>query len=875
MNVNESLMKQLQVEKTSGVHYRLRRKLHIYAVKLSALGVAMAASLAAMGLAGAPALAAPAAAGPIHTAENNAICRNVQENSDDPNKGLIEDSYTGADAQSHLEQSISDSGVSKRCRARSVHTDAMSTYLDRNNQLVQKSRADNVYAGADNELRYDSDALLFVLDDQAKIQTPDSAQYDFLKQATENTGGVLWYIPQTWDDAHKELWAGFSTQALNGNTHVDHSKGVSLKLTDFHGPSGGQLYMWEEGSFGNIVKEIGSPGTGWPDTHDLSTNQHEHMNWAFTLPGRYTFTYAATVWVDGHAVTVSQEYTFAVGDDAFDVSANAWRQTTSESSVTVSPASGSTLDGSQPVSMVADVNVNGFSNPQGWVIFSQGDTHQLGYSKVIDGKATMSVAAYDPEQSITASYVPRFAEEAAPAVGIYGRESLPDPGVVGAAGIELKPVQAGDTVATVVVKNPNAIGAQVWVNVLNTDADGRPIPSSSVSQGWYQVSEAGADGYGTFTIPVPEADESSDETYVVLVRMAGDDPQGVQVGTATLTVAKKLNSTGGGASGGTGGSGGGATDGSGSSSESNSNEDSTSAENAQCTTKDYYVLDHEHTDIAAYTAVGSAFKMAIQSDLDAKSLQKDLKQAGRVRLDPSKVVVWVKPGAKISGENVWQIPQTQNYSIIWLGWNNQELAPKVPVTWTLNSLNGPGSLTIWTQGNLGAGRNIVLSSTDASHKQYLMESNTHTHANWSFTAQGYYTMNITYASSLGSQTENIYLAVGNVDPRSMPVSCDVANKATQSGLSASVDNAKLASLAGTGTSGAKPLTPLESQDDAANSQAQVESAQDPALITVPEVSNILSRNPAMAATLIAGTSALSTLCLVFTGIETRKRLIGL
>ena len=852
---------------------------HTLLVRAAAIGIALAASCAGMAAGAATALGAPAAAGPIHTAENNAICKNVQENSSDSNKSAIQDTYTGADAQEHLEQKIKDSGVTKRCRARSVHTDAMSTYLDKNNQLVQKSRADNVYEGAGNEIRYDSDAMLFVLDDQAKTPAPSETQYAFLRDATKDTGGNFWYIPQTWDDAHKELWAGFSTQALNGNSHIDASKGVSLKLTDFHGPSGGQMYMWEESSFGNIIQEIGSPDTGWPDTHDLSTNQHEHMNWAFTMPGRYTFTYQATATVDGKQVSVSQEYTFAVGDDSFDVSKNAWKQDPSASSVTVAPAADVTPTNGKPADFEANVSVNGFSNPQGWVVFSQGDT-QLGYSKVINGKATYKVPSYDSAGTITAHYVPRFAEEAASADGIYGKEPLPDPEDIEASGIELKPVQSGDTVATIVVKDGDAIGQPVYVNVLNTKADGKADMASSVSQGWYTVGAAGSNGYGTFTIPIPAADKDSEKTYVILVRLSTEDnPAGQQVGTATLTVAKQVDYDGG-ESGGTGDEGDntGDQDNPGNTGNTSGSSGQSSVQDQMCTTKDFYVLDHEHTDIAAYTSVDAPFRMAVQSDLDAQSLQKDLKQVTRVRLSPSKVVIWVKPGAKVSGENVWQIPQTQNYSIIWLGWNNQSLAPKVPVTWKLNSLKGPGNLTIWTQGNLGAGRNIILSNTDASHKQYLMEANTHTHANWSFTAQGYYTLNITYSSSLGSQTENVYIAVGNVNPRSMPVACNVANQAKNSGLTANVNNAKLASLAGTEDAGAQPLTPLEQQSQAdqdTSAESQSQAAQEPVVITVPAVTNILSRHPVMATTLVAGGSILSTLCIVFTGIEMRKRLAGL
>ena len=102
----------------------------------------------------------------------------------------------------------------------------------------------------------------------------------------------------------------------------------------------------------------------------------------------------------------------------------------------------------------------------------------------------------------------------------------------------------------------------------------------------------------------------------------------------------------------------------------------------------------------------------------------------------------------------------------------------------------------------------------------------------------------------------------------MPITCSVASKATRSGLSANVDNAKIALAAASSNSSAKPLTPLETEDDeqGAASQGQINAAQEPVVVPVPAESNILGRHMAMATTLIAGGSILSTLCVVFTGI---------
>ena len=179
------------------------------------------------------------------------------------------------------------------------------------------------------------------------------------------------------------------------------------------------------------------------------------------------------------------------------------------------------------------------------------------------------------------------------------------------------------------------------------------------------------------------------------------------------------------------------------------------------------------------------------------------------------------------------------------------------------------------QGNVGSPNQTVLSS-NSGVTTYAMAQNSHTHANWDFSTPGYYTLNITYASKLGTDTEDIHVAVGDdVDPWQAPASCQTVK------APAKVDSAKLASTAQAASAnnadgGAKPLTPLESKKETTTKkpQAQKKSAVEPTVITVPEVTNIMGRHPVTATTLVAGGSILSTLCVVFTGFEMRRRLAG-
>lgn len=185
---------------------------------------------------------------------------------------------------------------------------------------------------------------------------------------------------------------------------------------------------------------------------------------------------------------------------------------------------------------------------------------------------------------------------------------------------------------------------------------------------------------------------------------------------------------------------------------------------ASCTSANMFVLDHGHIDIAAYSPSANSMQMVIQEDVTGS----------HVRRTPSGVMLWLKPGAKTS--RGWSVPQTQIQNLIWLGWNNQFLSSReIPVTWTLDKLEGPGSMRIWLDGNLGAPSKTVLDS-NGTHI-FQMPKNTHTHANWDFSAEGYYKITMTYATSLGSDTETIYMTVGNKDPKAMPISCDAVKSA--------------------------------------------------------------------------------------------------
>ncbi|WP_372444004.1 choice-of-anchor M domain-containing protein [Micromonospora antibiotica] len=123
-----------------------------------------------------------------------------------------------------------------------------------------------------------------------------------------------------------------------------------------------------------------------------------------------------------------------------------------------------------------------------------------------------------------------------------------------------------------------------------------------------------------------------------------------------------------------------------------------------------------------------------------------------------------------AGKRVYVVPQTQNQSVVWLGWNTQD--PRVMqtidrgVTLTLLGVRGPGSLTTYLQSGNFAAPQPLWRSADATAQPFWAEVNTHTHANWVFTAPGVYLVAVQASAALingetVSATRTLRFAVGD------------------------------------------------------------------------------------------------------------------
>ncbi|QRZ61500.1 TIGR03773 family transporter-associated surface protein [Rothia sp. ZJ932] len=121
-----------------------------------------------------------------------------------------------------------------------------------------------------------------------------------------------------------------------------------------------------------------------------------------------------------------------------------------------------------------------------------------------------------------------------------------------------------------------------------------------------------------------------------------------------------------------------------------------------------------------------------------------------------------------AGSDVYLIGSTQEAGVPWLGWNTQDSAlsqnVKGDATLKLDSVTGPGKLSVFLTGNFGSAGQTVFNAPGDTFKVPL---NTHQHGNWVFSAPGVYTATVSWHATLkdgtpASTSAELRFVVGDV-----------------------------------------------------------------------------------------------------------------
>ncbi len=164
-------------------------------------------------------------------------------------------------------------------------------------------------AGADvaftNHLLLEEHALIKMFDSNVGDGVPNIS----LAEHAEQYGAGL--IPLVEDVDIDTIWLGLAVRGKSPNRSDD----IELRATALDGPGELSVYLTETLGEPNAYF-TSADGLGENDVAVLPPAAHTHVNWAFTAPGEYRLTFAATLRSDGTATPVgSGTFTFAVGVD--------------------------------------------------------------------------------------------------------------------------------------------------------------------------------------------------------------------------------------------------------------------------------------------------------------------------------------------------------------------------------------------------------------------------------------------------------------------------------------------------------------------------------------------------------------------------------
>ena len=188
-------------------------------------------------------------------------------------------------------------------------------------------------------------------------------------------------------------------------------------------------------------------------------------------------------------------------------------------------------------------------------------------------------------------------------------------------------------------------------------------------------------------------------------------------------------------------------------------------------------------------------------------------ETGAVWRDPNQTVLRVNDAAimtapdsadypflaDVAGKPVYVVPQTQNPGVVWLGWNTQDPAVTATIdrglTMRVGPVSGPGRAWLFLQSGT-FGKPLLLADSGAAPGDVWIDSGTHVHANWAFSAPGTYTATVTFlgtttAGEAVSASTTLRFAVGDAASASeaLAMAAPAAADAASAGVSASSSGA--------------------------------------------------------------------------------------
>ena len=173
-----------------------------------------------------------------------------------------------------------------------------------------------------------------------------------------------------------------------------------------------------------------------------------------------------------------------------------------------------------------------------------------------------------------------------------------------------------------------------------------------------------------------------------------------------------------------------------------------------------------------------------------------------------------------AGSKVYVIPQTETKGVIWPGWNTQDpqLVSKLNrgVNLTLEQVSGPGTFSLYLENGNFSAPQVLWSSTKSEPQKLWVEKNTHTHANWVFTAPGEYLLKVTASAELSdgstvTDTRYLKFAVGDSASADTLYAMEAQARGSSGSSSSDASSSSASQAAGTQASGSSSAAAASDQ----------------------------------------------------------------
>lgn len=169
------------------------------------------------------------------------------------------------------------------------------------------------------------------------------------------------------------------------------------------------------------------------------------------------------------------------------------------------------------------------------------------------------------------------------------------------------------------------------------------------------------------------------------------------------------------------------------------------------------VLDKGHVDVVDVEYAEGALELHVHDETVEPGVERDHDDVLFKVLPAAKTAVPDDPAYSFlgtAGSQIWVLPSAQNPDLLWPGLSTEELTATDfvdgSIKLTLHNAWGPGKVAVFSEEP-----SVLFNSRDGLPDTTTLPAASHTHANWAFSATGYYYLKVTASGTLAATGQTI------------------------------------------------------------------------------------------------------------------------